>query len=1190
MSSNDGQHNTGESLSELQDTVELLAQEVHVLREVIDEIREDFRWAVQNGCLTAGDETVPESYDRNFLKSARPETDSGGKEGSTEDVDQQCDSSAEHSSEEPAGSVIAGDLDERLQQHEEWAATVRDPAKETSEGVRMLQTKDRGASAEYEIAPLPSDRWALRTDLRYHVGDLRGNSTPWAEYESREACVDQFIDRAKKFFSADIDAGGSDSQRHTRNEMLKHFETSLFGFVEPDVVLQEKDPVDSSSDEHSVEDNLLTLKRRILEYLSACVGSVNLSDIRSDMGFTEIDSTAPLANPVHRVLVALQKSGNVSLVETEFGEPGFLFQRPLFLRPDRQDNFEGTPFYHWPDPDEDRNTLTVDRVGDHVDGGEHRFTVKRGDTVEAFFSRDKQEIGKVVGISHANREVRVSFREGSEGTWFAIGSIYPAVESVSDDVFPLSEVIEKANTQNTPQEKEETEINRVSSSNLDSGETPSRDSHGKGVESLTEHHRPYQFDDFQAFLQRLDSGDLSASELQADFSRLNSSREALIAELLADKNAKALQVLAYRFGCLDARRNTKQQNGEAIIRSMSLAYTLKNIVTYQPFSGESYEDAIRKVVESLTDEDIQQYVQERKATIEQSEKSLTNPETLAEFRYFIDRKGESHLSHEQLIQYDRLRAEQTRLQRANKKPTTVEQFSGDLLGLEITIKEGFHTRQNIPLWICQLNERVDRATFSDLKFKAKQLGGWWSSFKKDDAGFQFKYEESAQKFQSLLHGNADRSDELADRKTRKIETASERLLQLADDLEQNANESLQQDRQTNTVRRSEMAAGIRGRAYVDIAFAGTLRSLSTALASGEAIYLDGIRTKTQLATLIAVLRRAKRKRNDLLLSEKGEMGIWDRHNAVEELDHRPMDIEDADFTEFPYPNIYKRNFTDVIARAVNRKGVKQRAQRMKKWIPAEGDFIQFKEDYEIERFSDFCTRCKDVGIDVQWLEHSLGDFKRLRAANIHTLPELRMALRELVPHLQKKQADDPVLKAEHALVGRKLGGFFPTPKTIISRMLELADIQPGDRILEPSAGKGDILDILRQHYPDTEVIAIELNGTLFDVLEAKGHNVNRGDFLEHQGEYDRVLMNPPFEKSLDIEHVRHAFSLLAPHGTLVAIMSEGPFFRNDSQATEFRNWLNEVGGESEQLPEDAFNSSEAFRKTGVRTRIVTITK
>ena len=717
-----------------------------------------------------------------------------------------------------------------------------------------------------------------------------------------------------------------------------------------------------------------------------------------------------------------------------------------------------------------------------------------------------------------------------------------------------------------------------------------RDPHVENVESLTDNQRLYTLDDFQAFLQRIDSGEISASELQTDFSRLTSNRGELIHDLVAYKNAKELKVLAYRFGCFDAKRNTKQQNAESIIRSMMLSYTLKNSVTYQPFSGGTYEDTIIKVVESITDEQIQEQIKERQKKAAQQEKSLTNPETFQEFRQFVQSKGEGELSHQQLIKYDKLRAEQTRLQRANKKTATVEQFDGDLEGLQIMIKEGYHTRQEIPLWICQLSERIDRATFTDLKMKAKQLGGWWSSFKKADAGFQFKSEESALKFPSLLQGDADRSNELADRKSRKIESASERLLQLADDLEQSANESLHQDRQTNTVRRTEMAAGIRGRAYVDIAFAGTMRSLSVDLASGEAIFLDGIRTKTQLQTLIDVLRRAKRTRNDLLLKEKGELGAWDRHRTVEDLDNRPMNLEDADFAEYPYPHIYKRNLEEVIQKALHRKGVMLRAKKMQKQIAREPEFIQFKEEYEIKQFADFCTRCKDVGIDVQWIESSLDDYKRLHAANIHTLPELRMALRELVPHLQTKREDDPVLKAEQALIGKKLDGFFPIPKPIISQMLELADIQEGDRILEPSAGKGDILDMIRLHHPENETAAIERNGTLLDVLEAKGHLVTQGDFLEHQGDYNRILMNPPFEKGADITHVRHAYELLAPDGKLVAIMSEGPFFRNDSQATEFRNWLDDVGGISEQLSEDAFNNAEAFRKTNVRTRIVTITK
>ena len=92
---------------------------------------------------------------------------------------------------------------------------------------------------------------------------------------------------------------------------------------------------------------------------------------------------------------------------------------------------------------------------------------------------------------------------------------------------------------------------------------------------------------------------------------------------------------------------------------------------------------------------------------------------------------------------------------------------------------------------------------------------------------------------------------------------------------------------------------------------------------------------------------------------------------------------------------------------------------------------------------------------------------------------------------------------------------------------------------------------------------IEINPTLRDLLETKGYNVVDCDFLEHTGEYDRIVMNPPFEKGQDIDHVRHAYELLKPGGKLVAIMSEGSFYRGDKKATEFREWLEEVGGTSE---------------------------
>lgn len=165
-------------------------------------------------------------------------------------------------------------------------------------------------------------------------------------------------------------------------------------------------------------------------------------------------------------------------------------------------------------------------------------------------------------------------------------------------------------------------------------------------------------------------------------------------------------------------------------------------------------------------------------------------------------------------------------------------------------------------------------------------------------------------------------------------------------------------------------------------------------------------------------------------------------------------------------------------------------------------------------------------------------------------------------------------------------GFFPTPKAIVDRMLEEADIQAGMSVLEPSAGKGDIADAIRA--AGVEPVTVESNHTLAEILTAKGYEVSGSDFLEHAGKYDRVIMNPPFENGMDIDHVRHAFDSLKPGGRVVAIMSEGSFGRSDKKATAFREWLDGIGGLSEKLDAGSFTGAKAFRQTGVSTRIVTI--
>lgn len=161
---------------------------------------------------------------------------------------------------------------------------------------------------------------------------------------------------------------------------------------------------------------------------------------------------------------------------------------------------------------------------------------------------------------------------------------------------------------------------------------------------------------------------------------------------------------------------------------------------------------------------------------------------------------------------------------------------------------------------------------------------------------------------------------------------------------------------------------------------------------------------------------------------------------------------------------------------------------------------------------------------------------------------------------------------------------FPTPAPVVAQMMSAAGAEPGMRVLEPSAGTGAILRELDKTGATVDFCEIDYN--LARALESDERKAAGHDFMEYAPVvgYDRIVMNPPF--SADVEHVKHAFELLASGGRIVAIMSESPFFNGNRRGETWRTWLDEVGGYSEKLPHDAFKSSG----TGVQTRLVVIDK
>lgn len=138
---------------------------------------------------------------------------------------------------------------------------------------------------------------------------------------------------------------------------------------------------------------------------------------------------------------------------------------------------------------------------------------------------------------------------------------------------------------------------------------------------------------------------------------------------------------------------------------------------------------------------------------------------------------------------------------------------------------------------------------------------------------------------------------------------------------------------------------------------------------------------------------------------------------------------------------------------------------------------------------------------------------------------------------------------------------FPTSPELAAEVAELADIRPGHRILEPSAGTGALIEAARVHGAGSlDIVAIEINHQVAQALgrSQQGVTIINGDFMDMAGavdKFDRIIMNPPFERGADIQHIEHARKFLKPGGRLVAICANGPRQRARLEpiATEWRD-------------------------------------
>lgn len=175
---------------------------------------------------------------------------------------------------------------------------------------------------------------------------------------------------------------------------------------------------------------------------------------------------------------------------------------------------------------------------------------------------------------------------------------------------------------------------------------------------------------------------------------------------------------------------------------------------------------------------------------------------------------------------------------------------------------------------------------------------------------------------------------------------------------------------------------------------------------------------------------------------------------------------------------------------------------------------------------------------------------------------------------------------------------FYTPAEVADRLVQAAQLTTWAKVLEPSAGEGAIVRaILRARCENVTAIENDPHG-----LEMLGHLAERvnarrdapvlrvlgQDFIctKPSSSYDAVVMNPPFARAQEVEHVLHAWEFVKPGGVLVAVMSNAVTFRKDGRYEVFARFLARNKAEIEKLPDGSFEESG----TMVATVMVTVRK
>ena len=138
----------------------------------------------------------------------------------------------------------------------------------------------------------------------------------------------------------------------------------------------------------------------------------------------------------------------------------------------------------------------------------------------------------------------------------------------------------------------------------------------------------------------------------------------------------------------------------------------------------------------------------------------------------------------------------------------------------------------------------------------------------------------------------------------------------------------------------------------------------------------------------------------------------------------------------------------------------------------------------------------------------------------------------------------------------------------------MVDIKPADTVLEPSAGRGAILQYIVKQTNNYKAVEKDQENSKY--LISKGYKVSNTSFeqfhsrVERTRQYDKIVMNPPFSNKRDIIHTLLAYNLLKPNGTLVGLLVENSLYYKRPITDMFNGFIHRINAEVIEIPHGTF--------------------